>query len=129
MIASTTIALEAENMVTFLWQPPEPNGSPVDAYKLEIYKPSTTEPTGSWLEETQHCSGNVDPTVVTAAACHIPMSVFSGAPWSLSQGTSILFRVSAGNVVGWQVTPSSTSTGTVVVQTPPVGVPEPLLVD
>lgn len=81
------------------------------------------------MQETAHCTGNVDPTVVSSASCKINMSVFSASPWSMTQGTQILFRVVAGNQIGYQTVYSGASSGAVIVSTAPVGTPAALILD
>ena len=96
VIPSSTIELLESSEIKFSWQSPEPNGSPVNAYKVEILSS-----TGSYLEETAHCSGAVDPTILSVASCLVPMSAFSVSPWNLVLGSRILFRVTASNEIGW----------------------------
>jgi len=124
VIASTTIELVDDVQVQFSWQSPEPNGSPIDAYKVEILSS-----TGSYLEETAQCSGAVDPTVSDPASCRLPMAAFSADPWNLAPGSPITFRVAARNQIGWQAVPSSSTTGLVPVETAPPGAPAPLVLD
>jgi hypothetical protein len=56
VIASTTIQLTGGTSVQFSWQSPETNGSPISAYKVEILTS-----TSAYAEETEYCSGSVDP--------------------------------------------------------------------
>jgi len=123
-IASASIALLANSQVKFSWQVPPSNGSPVDAYKVEIQSSS-----GSYLEETTYCGGAGAANVVTEASCSLPMPSFTQSPWSLAQGALILYRVSAKNAVGWQTQPSGPLTGEVRVQTGPIGTPAALILD
>jgi hypothetical protein len=117
-IAGTTIEQVGGTEVKLAWQTPDANGSPVDAYRVEVLASS-----GSYLEETTHCSGAVDPTVLSAASCQVPMSAFSSAPFSLARGAQIAFRVTAQNQIGWQASPSGPTTGLVLVETAPLGAP------
>lgn len=63
------------------------------------------------------------------AACYVPMATFAAAPFSLAHDALIVFRMSASNQIGWQPTPSSTTTGEVRVQTTPLGTPDALILD
>jgi hypothetical protein len=110
--------------VELSWRSPEPNGSPVDAFAVEIRAAD-----GTYHEETTWCSGAVDPASVGEASCRVPMAAFSSAPWLLPLGSAISFRVSARNAIGWQSTPSSSPTGLVLVETAPPGSPAPLGLD
>lgn len=103
VVASTTIQLVDETQVQLSWQEPEANGSPVDAYTVEILSS-----TGSYVAEETHCGSTGAATIVTEAACTIPMSAFTEAPLLLTQGSEILFRVTAGNAVGTQAAASGT---------------------
>jgi hypothetical protein len=79
VIASTTILLVNETQVHLSWQVPEANGSPVDAYTIEILSS-----TGSYVAEETHCGSASAATIVTEAACTIPMSAFSVDPLLLT---------------------------------------------
>ena len=92
IITSSSIEIVDDVEVLLAWQSPDPNGSPLDAYKVEIQ--TSTE---SFVEETQFCSGALDPTIIDRASCRMPMSAFSEDPWNLAQGTVIVFRVTARN--------------------------------
>jgi hypothetical protein len=52
------------------------------------------------VAEETNCGSASDATIVTEASCTIPMSTFSEDPLLLTQGSEILFRVTAGNAVG-----------------------------
>ena len=92
VIQSTTIELTGGTSVKLSWQSPVINGSPVSAYKVEILRS-----TGVYAEETEYCSGSVDPSFVTTASCTIPMATFSdpSKPWTLPLGSTIQFRLTA----------------------------------
>jgi hypothetical protein len=121
VIASTEISIVDGTQVRFAWQTPAANGSPIDAYKLEIQASDL-----SYVEETAYCSGAVDPSITLNAACQMPMSAFVAAPFNLAHDTTIVYRISARNAIGWQPTPSTNSIGSVQVQTSPQGTPAPL---
>jgi hypothetical protein len=121
IIESTTIAIVESTQVQLSWQVPEANGSPIDAYLVEFLTSS-----GSYVEEDTYCGGE---TLAVEASCVFPMSYFTGSPLFLSQGDAIMFRVTARNSIGWQTVPSTSSTGTVIVQTSPVGTPSALILD
>jgi hypothetical protein len=107
--------------VQLSWQVPEANGSPIDAYLVEFLASS-----GSYVEEDTYCGGE---TLISEASCVFPMSYFTGSPLLLSQGDAIIFRVTARNSIGWQSDPSTSLTGTVIVQTSPIGTPAALILD
>jgi hypothetical protein len=107
--------------VQLSWQVPEANGSPIDAYFVELLASS-----GSYVEEDTSCGGE---TLISEASCVFPMSYFTGSPLLLSQGDAIIFRVTARNSIGWQSDPSTSLTGTVIVQTSPIGTPVALVLD
>jgi hypothetical protein len=78
-VASTTIQLVDETQVRLSWQEPEANGSPVDAYRIEIMSS-----TGAYATEETYCGGSGASTIVTDASCTIPMSAFAAAPLLLA---------------------------------------------
>ena len=109
-MASTTILLVDESQVQLAWQAPAANGSPVDAYRIEIMSS-----TGAYVSEETYCGGAGASTIVAGATCTLPMSAFAAAPLLLAQGSEILYRVTAGNAVGFSATASGAQTGSVTV--------------
>jgi hypothetical protein len=90
--------------VLLQWAVPADNGSPIDAYKVEILGED-----GNYYEDSTYCGGVNLADVVLVAECTVPMSYLAEGPYSLIQGTQIKFRVTAQNGIGWQTAPSDDS--------------------
>mmetsp|Transcript_9442 Transcript_9442/g.8982 ORF Transcript_9442/g.8982 Transcript_9442/m.8982 type:complete len:418 (+) Transcript_9442:1180-2433(+) len=98
--------------VEISWSAPVINSFAVDQYDIEILSSDTF-----YYNELTYCDGS-DATIVTNAACKIPMQVFWDSPFSLSTGVTIAARVKAHNERGWSSV-SDDSVGTETVQTVP----------
>ena len=109
--------------VKIAWTPPEENGSPITAYKIEI---QTQDPL-AYEEELTYCDGTSE-SAVTLNYCLIPMLDFSEEPFDLAQGDLIIARVRAQNSIGWS-DPSIENDIGQQVQTAPLPQPADLAVN
>lgn len=118
-IPDTPIApqtMNTQTSVTIMWTAPYNGGSLITNFVVQIKTAS-----GLWLEETTYCNARNDQTVIYNRLCSIPMQVLMSAPFSLTQGSNVIARVSAINVLGQSLfsQPSVISNSTAVIQTIP----------
>jgi hypothetical protein len=99
--------------VRVAWNPLATNGSPITAYKIEIKQQDGV----SYTQDLTDCDGT-NPTTVAGNYCLIPMTTLTAYPYLLAQGSLIIARVSALNVIGWS-TPSADNTVGVTASTTP----------
>ena len=64
------------------WAVPADNGSPINAYKVEIIGED-----GQYYEDTTYCGGLYLNDVLLEAECTVPMEHLADPPYSLIQGT------------------------------------------
>lgn len=104
------------------WVAPEDNGAAITAYRVVIQQGD-----GTMTEESTYCAGS-DATVMANLHCRVPMAVLRAAPYSLSQGTTVVAQGEAYNLKGWS-TISVANTGGAVVETEPVAPGAPTRVE
>jgi len=103
---TTTIEYD---LVKVAWAAPSSTGGTgvaLTAYRVEIQHSDGS----TYSEELTNCDGG-HTNVLTNRECHIPMNLLTASPFSLSQGSSIIARVTAINTIGVGATsPDSTVT-------------------
>jgi hypothetical protein len=94
------------------WVAPDSAGAALTAYRILI-----AQNDGTMTEQTQYCNG-ADPSIITAAACLVPMSVLRSPPYSLTQGVLIVVQGQALNLKGWGPLSASNTAGAVLETEP-----------
>jgi hypothetical protein len=74
-------------------------GSPLTKYSIWIL---STDETPTFYEQLDYCNG-VDPIVIDATKCTVPIAVLRASPFNLDWGSSIVAKITAQNVVGTSI--------------------------
>jgi len=105
-IAPTTSV--STSFVTITWTAPLGNGLPITAYSIYLRTANLT-----YVTDNTVCNG-LDPTVISATTCTLPLSILYAAPYSLGKGFSINAKIIATNTYGSSPASPSGNGGVVV---------------
>lgn len=88
---STTVI---DSNVIIAWSAPESNGSPINAYIIEL-----RDHDGEYHLQTTYCDGSSS-AVRLATSCTIPLSVLIAEPFNMALGDHIFAKITAVNLYG-----------------------------
>lgn len=103
---------EANEDVEIAWSEPFNNYESTDAYRVAIRTSA-----GSFEEDTDYCDASTA-DVMEEAACRIPVSVLTAAPFSLTAGDLVVVVVQAHNARGWGPLSEENTAGAVIITVP-----------
>jgi hypothetical protein len=108
----TVSTTNVNELVTIAWDEPVNNGFEIHAYRFFFLTSDGT----TFAEESTECDGT-NQAIVSGLQCQVALTTFQAAPFSLSQGTSIVVKIVSVNTYG-ESTESTTGNGAVIRNVP-----------
>lgn len=98
--------------IVISWVAPDDNGHAITSYTILLQHSDGS----SYSEDLVNCDGT-DSTIVSAAACTVPLSILTAAPYNLVAGDSIHAKIIASNIKGASIE-SDTGSGALIITVP-----------